>query len=130
MGPLNKQDAQNLIENAKNRIIEKVATRQDVQLLSESSRDKVMNYVRDLLQVYQQNMLRRSEYQQSQMQRRMVAMETRMITMEQELKATRGLLNQILEKVTEQASAQKISLPAQAYDATAEAQGQYAYRPN
>lgn len=126
MGPLSKQDAQNLIENAKNRIIEKVSTRQDVQLLSEAARDRIMNYVRDLLQVHQQNMLRRNEYQQSQMQRRMIAMETRMASLEQELKVTRQLLNQILERVSEPNS-QKVYAPTS--QPVAEPQMQYVYTP-
>lgn len=113
---LNKQDAQNMFDNVKNRIIEKVATRQDVLLLTEASRDRVMNYVRDSLQVFQQNMLRRSEYQQSQMQRRLVAVETRMINLEQEIKANRQILNQILEKLNEQKVPHHLALPAQTED--------------
>lgn len=126
MAPITKQDAQNLIENAKNRILEKVATRQEMQLLTEASRDKVMNYVRDLLQVYQQNMLRRNEYQQSQMLRRMIAMETRMTNLESELKATRQMLGQILEKVSStQVATQRMTLPEQTQQSAG--QGQYVY---
>lgn len=124
MVPLNKQDAQNMMENMKNRIIEKVATKQEVQLQTEASRDRIMNYVRDSLQVFQQNMLRRQEYQQSQVQRRMVAMETRMINLEQEIKANRQVLQQILERLNQQ-EAQQINLPASA-DAPV-GYGQYTY---
>lgn len=126
MVPLNKQDAQNMLENTKNRIIEKVATRQDVVLQTEASRDRVMNYVRDLLQVFQQNLLRRQEYQQSQTQRRMVAMETRMINLEQEIKANRLVLQQILDRLSEQQSQQRITLPADVEAPVG--YGQYAYK--
>lgn len=119
---LTKQEAQTLFETTKKQIIEKVATRHDVQVLSEAARDRVLNYVRDLLQIYQQNLLRRAEFYQIQTTRRIAAMETRMMSMEQEMKAMR----QIMERMAEQ-SPQRVYMPVQ--ESTKQPYTQYVYKP-
>jgi hypothetical protein len=122
MAPLSKQDAQSLIDNAKKQIIEKVATRHDVQLLTEAARDKIMNYTRDLLQIYQQNMLRRLEFYQVQNTRRVASLETRMMTLEQEIKSMR----QVVERAEN--SPQRIYMPVD-NEKDKQPYTQYVYKP-
>lgn len=123
MAPLTKQEVQNLIDNAKKQIIEKVATKHDVQCMSEAARDRVMNYARDLLQIYQQNLLRRLEFYQVQNTRRIATLETRMTTLEQDVKYIR----QAIERLVETAP-QKIYMPLQ-NDADKQPYTEYVYRP-
>ena len=119
---ITKQEAQALFETTKKQIIEKVATRHDVQILTEAARDRVLNYVRDLLQIYQQNLLRRAEFYQIQTTRRISAMETRMMSMEQEVKAMR----QVMERLADQAP-QRIYMPLQ--PEKGQAYTKYVYKP-
>lgn len=115
-----KQEVQTLLDNTKKQIIEKVATRHDVQNLTEASRDRLMNYSRDLLQVYQQNLLRRLEFYQIQTTRRIAGMESRLMSMEQEAKAMR----QLMERIADQAP-QRIYMPLE--DKTKQPYTQYVY---
>ena len=126
MGPtLSKQDMQNLLENTKNKIFERVSTRKDMQLLTEAARDRVMNYVHDLMQVHQQNMLRRGDLQNSQLTRRIASMETRMVTLEQELKA----IHQLMERLASQPQ-QQVFMPLQPDTKTdTQPYTQYTYKP-
>lgn len=123
MAPVSKQEVQNLIDNARKQIIEKVSTRHDVQCLSEAARDRVMNYTRDLLQIYQQNMLRRLEFYQVQNTRRVSTLETRMMTLEQEIK----LMRQAVERLAESAP-QRIYMPLQ-NESDKQPYTQYVYKP-
>lgn len=123
MGSVTKQEVQSLLDTTKKQIIEKVATRHDIQSLNEASRDRVMNYVRDLLQIYQQNMLRRMEFYHVQSTRRVAAMENRMMTMEQEIK----MMRQLMERIADQGP-QRVYLPVQNENDKQPYQ-QYVYQP-
>jgi hypothetical protein len=78
MGPVTRQDVQNIIETARNRIMERMVTRQDISVLNET--------IRQLANIQQQNqqLLKQSEYQRLQLNRRAVALEARLATLENE----------------------------------------------
>ena len=92
MGQPTKQDIQCMLDTLRGRILDKVATRQDVQSLTEASRDRTMTYVHDLVQVHQQNMMRRTDVQNSQLTKRLAVLEARLMSLEQELKTSRQLI--------------------------------------
>lgn len=124
MGPVNRQDVQNIINNAQNRIFDRVASRQDMLVLIDA--------VRTLSNLHQQSqqLLKQSEYQRSQLARRTVALETRMSNIEVELKNTQMLVGRVLDRIGAQ-QLQKISLPAQPeQQRAAEPATQYVYRPS
>lgn len=125
MAPVSKQEVQSLIDNARKQIIEKVSTRHDVQCLSEAARDRVMNYTRDLLQIYQQNMLRRLEFYHVQSTRRVATLETRMMTLEQEIKSMRQAMERIADAT---ASPQRVYMPLQ-NESDKQPYTQYVYKP-
>lgn len=94
MGPVNKQDVQNIVDTSRNRLIEKldrVALKQDIQAL--------MDCVKNLLNVHQQNqqLLRQAEYQRLQMIRRLTALEARMAQVEQYTRTSQGTLNKVAQ---------------------------------
>jgi hypothetical protein len=100
MVSLTKQDLQNALDVARNRLLERVATRQDVSALRETIRVLTVT-----LQQSQQ-LLRQEEYQRVQLVRRAVAMESRMVQLENELRTVRVSMVQLanaqpVEKMTE-----------------------------
>jgi hypothetical protein len=98
MGQLTRQDIQPMLDAMKNRILDRVATRQDIQSLTEASRDRIMAYAHDLVQIQQQNIMRRTDVQNSQLTKRVAVLEARMLSLEQELRLTR----QAMERISEQ----------------------------
>lgn len=123
MVTLTKQDIQNMLDNARNRLMERVASRQDVLVLQDTIKSLTVT-----LQQSQQ-LLRQNEYQRVQLVRRAVAMESRMVQMEQELQNVRRALNQVAnmrpsERVTERV------IMAQPEPAREEPVQGYTYNPN
>ena len=92
MGPISRQDVQNIVETSRNRIFERVAMKQDLLTLTE--------LVKNLLTLEQQNqqLLRQAEYQRSQMTRRVIAAEARLGALEQEIKPLRSVLTRMVEQ--------------------------------
>lgn len=106
---LTKQDMQNVIEAAKNRILERVATRQDIQTACDASRDRVLTYVHDVQQ-QQYQLTRQTNVQTLQMGKRLANLETRISSLEGELKAVRGLLSRLVEIAEEQKVPNNVAL--------------------
>jgi hypothetical protein len=101
MGPVTRQDVQNIIETARNRIMERVANRQDITMLNDT--------VRQLANMLQQNqqLLKQSEYQRLQLNRRAVALEARLATLEGETRNMAIAMNKMAGQ-----KAQPIIIPA------------------
>lgn len=123
MAPVTKQEVQNLIDNSRKQILEKLVTRPEIQAMSEAARDKVMNYARELLTVYQQNLLRRLEFYHIQSTRRVANLESRMMTLEQELK----MMRQAMERMAE-STPQRVYMPLQ-NESDKQPYTQYVYKP-
>lgn len=117
MVTLTKQELQSVIDSARNRMMEKMASRQDMQALQETIRVLTVT-----LQQSQQ-LLRQNESQRTQLVRRAVAMESRMVQMDQQLQAMRRLMTQLAqtqpdERITERvimAQSEQIQTPEQRY---------------
>ncbi len=89
MVSLTKQDVQNVIDNARNRWLERVATRQDVHALQDTVR-----LLTTALQQSQQ-LLRQDETHRVQLVRRSIAIETRLTQLDHELQNVRRTLVQL-----------------------------------
>lgn len=120
MGPVSKQDVQNLITTAQNRIFERIAGKQDVQLLTDT--------VKTLLNQHQQSMQlqRQAEVQRLQLLRRMTALEARNAQLEQEIRGYRDALNRISVAQTQP---QQIRISSTAPQTQHDPISQYVYRP-
>lgn len=81
MNPASRQDVQNIVDISRNRIMERMVTKQDLMMISDM--------VKNLLALHQQSqqMLKQGEYQRSQLSRRVVALEARTISLENEIRA-------------------------------------------
>lgn len=121
MGPVTRQDIQNIVEVNRNRILERVATKQDIAVLTDS--------IRQLTSMHQQSqqLLKQSEYQRLQLSRRAVAVEARLINVENELRSTQSMMSRMAGQ-----KPQPIIIPAQAPQNTGEraVPPEYLYRPN
>ena len=120
MNPASRQDVQNIVEVARNRIMERAVTKQDLAALTEA--------VKAVSNMHQQSQLfiKQAEYQRSQQSRRTVALETRLVAMENELRSIQAQLARIAEQ-----RPQQIIMPVRpAEQAPAEPAQQYAYRPS
>ena len=115
MVTLTKQDLHNVIESARIRLMDRVATRQDMQGL----RDTVRTLTATLQQSHQ--LLRQEEYQRVQLVRRAVAMESRMIQMEHELQNMHRLMSQMANHQPTQKVTERVIMAQR---------GGYVYSPN
>lgn len=92
MGPVTRQDMQNIIETSKNRLLERIPSKQEFIQLSTNVR-----LISDQYQ-QQQQLFKSSEFQRSQLTRRIVALETKLTSVEIELKNITYLLSRIAEQ--------------------------------
>lgn len=107
MTNLTKQDVQSVVDNAKNQMLQRTVTRQDLQTQND--------VLKALLTSVQQNqqLLRQSEYQRTQMLRRAVALESRIIQLDQELRNVRLSIENSMDRLIER-QPQRIVMPIQA----------------
>ncbi len=124
MGPVSRQDVQNIVNTARAQLSDRMASRQDVQTLNETMRALVNSNQQS------QQLLRQAEYQRSQMTRRMVAVEARLGALEQELKPLRAVMTKMVEQqsTTPQVVLQAAPQPTPRQGSIAPEQ-QYLYRP-
>lgn len=119
MNPASRQDVQNIVEVAKNRTLDRIPTRQEFVQLFDN--------VRTLINLHQQSqkLLQQSEYQRSQLTRRAVALEARVVALETEIKTTQYMISKLAERPVQQ-----VVMPARANDQAGQPVQQYAYRPS
>lgn len=120
-----KQDMQTVIENAKSRIIERMATRQDIQAISDTARDRIMNYTYEILQVHHQQTSDRANARQAETLRLLSNLENRLIALESEVKVMRRLAQRTAASVE---TTQRTVTPAQPEPGGSRAYTSYAYR--
>lgn len=118
MTNLSKQDVQSVVDNAKNQMLQRVVTKQDIQVQNDLLKVVIVN-----LQQCQQ-IVRQSEYQRVQMTRNISALEGRTMQMDQELRQLRATLDRLIEHQPE-----RIMLPAQPEQARTPEQ-RYLYNPS
>lgn len=119
MGPANRQDVQNIINIAQNRIMDRAATKQDMVTLTDTIRTLTA------LNQQTQQMLKQADYQRSQHTRRVVALEARLQNVENELKNTQVALGRYVEH-----KPQPIIMPVQSEQQVQAAAQQFAQNPN
>jgi hypothetical protein len=119
MADITKQDIQSLLDAQRNMLLQRLGSRQDMQMLTDGARDKIMMLIQQ-----QAQLVRQMNYQNIQMYRRVVSLETRAANLEHELKVVHQLVINLVEN-----QPQKIVMPAQPEQGPVPAQ-QYAYRPS
>lgn len=120
MTALSRQDMQAMLDTFRNRLLDQVATKQDVQRSTELSRDRIISYIHDYLQQNQQQFIRQLDMRTKIYKDRLTAMESRIISLEQELRMSRQLMEQmstrqqnvVIPTVQQAASKQETRNPA------------------
>lgn len=92
---MTRQDIMSATENAKNKIIEKLVTRYDVQYAADQARDRVISNM-NALHVELMGTLRNTSAQYDQAHRRIHDMENRLASLQQEIK----VLNQTISRLS------------------------------
>ncbi len=100
MNTLTKQDFVNVTEGAKNKIIERLVTKYDVQAAADSARDRVLAGVQSL-HLENQTMMRQSNAQRDQLWRKATAVEAQVIALRHEIQAMHITLNRLNERLSE-----------------------------
>lgn len=121
MNPVNRQDVQNIVEVAKNRIMDRMVTKQDIVALTDT--------VKNLAALHQQSqqIVKQSEYQQSQLSRRIVSLEAKISGLENDTRVMAATVARSME----QRQPQQIIMPVQtqADEKAMRQAAQYVYRP-
>lgn len=97
MAEVSKQDIQYLLDAQRNTLLQRLGTKQDMQIISDVSRDKIMALLQQ-----QAQLIRQMNYQNIQMYRRVVTLETRMANMEYSLKTVHQLTHNVAENMPRQ----------------------------
>lgn len=122
MGPVvSKQDIQTMMNTVQNRVLDRTASKQDMQMISD--------ILKSLININQQNQqtLRQGEYQRSQLARRMMALEARLIQLEQEIHGYKDVLARVAALYSQRQ--QIVVTPAEVMPQTDGQAAQYVYRP-
>jgi phage shock protein A len=90
---ITKRDFTVLTENAKNRIIERLVTKYDVQAAADSARDRILSAIQTL-HTENQAMIRQANAQRDQLWRRITALENQIGNLQAEIR----ILNQAKEQ--------------------------------
>ncbi len=118
MANLTKQDIQNIVENAKNRVLERVVTRQDVQCQTDLMKVMFTNLQQAL------QLVRQSEYQRIQMSRQIAGLEGKLMQLDQELRLLKSATQKLADNQPE-----RIIMPVQS-DNSRTPESRYLYNPN
>ena len=105
MNPASKQDVQGIVDIARNRLEQRTVARQDILNLTESIKQLV------ILHQQSQQMIRQSESQRLQLTRRSEAVETRLNSLENEIRSMGVVLSRIADQ---QKQPVVVSMPTQA----------------
>jgi hypothetical protein len=92
MSPATRQDVQNIVDVARNRIEQRTVAKQDIVNLTDS--------LRQLIGLHQQSqqMIKASEYQRLQLTRRAAAVDVRLANLENEIRTLSAIMTRMVEK--------------------------------
>lgn len=94
--PLTRQDMLAITDGAKNKIIDRLISRNDVQSAADNARDRILNTI-NAFHVENQTILRQTNTQSTQMARRLTALESQLATARQEIRMLTQAINRLYE---------------------------------
>ncbi len=105
MSTMTRQDLLNVTEIAKDKIIERLVTKYDVQVACDNARDRILSSVQSM-NMENQGMIRHINAQKDQSWRKIVALESQIAGLQQEIRAMRFTLNRFLDTLESPKSVQ------------------------
>lgn len=94
MNTMTKQDLMAVTESAKNRIIERLVTKYDVQLVCDGARDRILAVMQGM-HLENQAIMRQANANQDQNWRRTAALENQVNALQQEIRALHQAINRM-----------------------------------
>lgn len=94
--PLTRQDMIAITDGAKNKVLEKLITKYDIQNATEAARDRLLNTV-NAFHVENQTIMRQLVAQGDQSNRRITAVETQLNSVRQEIRVLTQLINRLYD---------------------------------
>ncbi len=94
LAAMTRQDLMSVTQDARNKIIERLVTKYDVQTAADSARDRILSTI-NALHLENQAQIRQSNAQKDQIWRKILALESQMIALQQEIKS----MNQTLARL-------------------------------
>jgi hypothetical protein len=98
MTTMTRQDLMAVTEGAKNKIIERLVTKYDVQAACDSARDRILNSLNSFY-LENQAIMRQSNAQRDQAWRRMAALEAQIVALQQEIRTLSQTVNRMNDKI-------------------------------
>lgn len=99
--PLTRQDMLAITDGAKNNIINRMLNKNDIQNAVDNARDRLLNTV-NTFHIENQTLLRQTNTQSTQMWRRLATLESQINTARQEIRMLTGAINRLYEMQTQQ----------------------------
>lgn len=99
--PLTRQDLSAISDGVKNKILDRLITRRDVQLAADSARDRILNTV-NAFHVESQTLIRHANGQSDQMWRRIAALEAQVVAVRQDIRTLNQTINRLYEMQNQQ----------------------------
>lgn len=105
MSTMTQQDLFTISEVTKNKILDRLVTKYDVQLVCDSARDKVISAIQSM-HLENQAALRQANAQKDQSWRKLTELESEVVTLKHELRA----MNRLLAKIAKDEPANQASV--------------------
>ena len=97
MNVMTRQDLVTATEQAKNKIIERMVTKYDVQAAADSARDRVLGTLQ-ALHLENQTLLKQSNAQRDQAWRKTAALEGQIVNLQQEIRVLYQMISRMYEQ--------------------------------
>lgn len=94
--PLTRQDMMAITDGAKNRILERLVTKYDIQNATDAARDRLLNTI-NAFHIENQTFLKQMNGQYDQANRRIAALESQINSARQEMRTLTQTLNRVYE---------------------------------
>ncbi len=98
--PLTRQDLLAITDGAKSKIMDRMITRYDVQGAADNARDRILNTV-NTFHIETQTLIRQSNSQNDQMMRRLVSLESQVVSARQEIRNLTQSINHLYDAQTQ-----------------------------
>jgi hypothetical protein len=93
---MTRQDLMAVTEGAKNKIIERLVTKYDVQAACDSARDRILNSLNSFY-LENQALIRQSNAQRDQAWRRMINLEAQIAALQQDIRTLNQSINRLVK---------------------------------
>ncbi len=98
--PLTRQDLGAISDGVRNRILDRLISRRDVQMAADSARDRILNTI-NAFHVESQTLIRQSNGNSDQMWRKISALEGQIIAARQDIRTLNQTVNRLYEMQTQ-----------------------------